>query len=124
MKYLSIYRPDEKTAGVPPSKERMAEMGKLIEESTKAGTLLVTGGLLPISKGGARVRCSGDEIKVIDGPFSEAKELIGGFAVLEATSREEAIEMARRFLKVAGDGESELHQIMEPGVDFASCNGN
>ncbi len=117
MKFLSIYRPDEKTAGVPPSNERMAEMGKLIEESMKAGTLLVTGGLLPISKGGARVRCSGGEIKVVDGPFTEAKELIGGFAVVEARSRDEAIEMTRRFLKIAGDGESELHQIMEPGAE-------
>jgi hypothetical protein len=96
----------------------MAEMGKLIEESMKAGTLLLTGGLLPISKGGARVRVSGGEISVLDGPFAEAKELIGGFAVIEAKSKEDAIEMTRRFLKVAGDGETELHQIMEPGVDF------
>jgi hypothetical protein len=118
MKYLSIYRPDEKIAGVPPSEEKMAEMGKLIEESMKAGTLLATGGLLPISKGGVRVRRSGGEISVLDGPFAEAKELIGGFAVIEAKSKEDAIEMTRRFLKIAGDGESELHQIMEPGADF------
>jgi hypothetical protein len=124
MKFLSIYRPDEKIAGVPPSKEHMAEMGKLIEESMKAGTLLATGGLLPIGKGGARVRRSGGEIAVIDGPFTEAKELIAGFALVEAKSKDEAIEMARRFLKVAGDGETELHQIMEPGVDFPNCNGN
>jgi hypothetical protein len=118
MKYLSIYRPDEKTAGVPPSEEKMAEMGKLIEESMKAGTLLVTGGLMPISNGGARVRRSGGEIAVVDGPFTEAKELIGGFALVEAKSKDEAIEMTRRFLKVAGDGETELYQIMEPGADL------
>jgi hypothetical protein len=53
----------------------------------------------------------------MDGPFTEAKELIAGFALLEAKSKEEAIEMARRFLEIAGDGETELHQIMEPGVD-------
>ena len=118
MKFLSIYRPDEKTAGRPPSKEHMAEMGKLIEESMKAGTLLATGGLLPISKGGARVRRSGGDISVLDGPFAEAKELIGGFAVIEAKSKEDAIEMTRRVLKVAGDGETELHQVMEPGVEL------
>jgi hypothetical protein len=84
----------------------------------KTGTLLTTGGLLPIAKGGVRVRRSGGEISVLDGPFAEAKELIGGFAVIEAKSKEDAIEMTRRFLKVAGDGETELHQIMEPGVDF------
>jgi hypothetical protein len=119
MRFLSIYRPDKKTAGVPPSKEHMAEMGKLVEEGTKAGTLLATGGLLPISKGGARIRCSGGEITVIDGPFTESKELIAGFAIIKAKSKEEAIEGARRFLKIAGDGESELRQIMEPEGDFA-----
>jgi hypothetical protein len=117
LKFLSIYTPDEKRAGVLPTEEQMAEMGQLIEESMKAGTLLATGGLLPISKGGARVRRSGTDITVVDGPFTETKELIAGFALLQAKSKEEAIEMTRRFLKVAGDGETELHQIMEPGVD-------
>jgi hypothetical protein len=119
MRFLSIYTPDKKISGVPPSKEHMAEMEKLVEEATKAGTLLATGGLLPISKGGARVRCSGREITVIDGPFTESKELIAGFAILQAKSKEEAIEGTRRFLKVAGDGECELRQIMEPEGDFA-----
>jgi hypothetical protein len=73
--------------------------------------------LVPISKGGARVRRSGGEIAVVDGPFTEAKELVGGFALVEAKSKDEAIEMARRFLKVAGDGETELYPIMEPGAD-------
>lgn len=121
MKFLSIYTPDKRSAGDPPSKEHMAEMGKLIEESMKSGILVSTGGLLPISKGGACVRRSGGEITVMDGPYTETKELIGGFAVLEAKSREEAIEMARRFLKIAGDGESELRQMMEPG-EMPECD--
>ncbi len=118
MKFLTIYTPDKKTAGVPLSKEHMAEMGKFIEESKKSGELLATGGLLPISKGGACVRSSGGKITVTDGPFTEAKELIAGFALLELKSKEEAIESCKRFLKVAGDGESVIYQIMEPAGDF------
>lgn len=114
MKFLSMYTPDPKTAAGPPSKEHMEEMGKLIEESIKSGVLRETGGLLPVSKGGARVRRSGGEIAVIDGPFTESKELVAGFAVLETKSKEEAIDITRRFLKVAGDGECELRQMMGP----------
>jgi hypothetical protein len=112
MKFLSLYTPDAKKAGVPPSKEHMAEMGKFIEESTKSGLLLATGGLLPCSTGGARVRSSDGKITVLDGPFTESKELICGFALLETPSREAAIEAVTRFLRIAGDGESELRQIM------------
>jgi hypothetical protein len=113
MKFLSIYAQDQKSPG-SMSGAQMAEMGKLIEETKKSGALVLTGAILPVSKGGARVRASGGAISV-DGPFTEAKELVGGFAIMEAKSREEAIEMATRFLKIAGDGECELHQLMEPG---------
>ncbi|MGA2577628.1 MAG: YciI family protein [Bryobacteraceae bacterium] len=114
MKYLSLYTPAPRPAGIPPSPAYMAEMGKFIEESMKSGILLATGGLMPIAKGGARMRSSGGEIAVIDGPFAETKEFAGGFAIMQAKSREEAVEMVRSFLKVAGDGECEVHQIMEP----------
>lgn len=120
MKFLSLYKPAGNRAGTPPSPEHMAEMGKLVEESINAGVLLATGGLLSRAKGGAIVRRSGSEFTVTDGPFTETKELIGGFAVLEAKSKEEAIELSRNFLKVAGDGETELHQIMEPAFGFSS----
>ena len=112
MKFLSIYRPSETTAGTPPSQEKMAEMGKLVEEMTKAGTLLATGGLLPISNGGFRIRSSGGKITLTDGPFTESKEMVAGFGILEAKSKEEAIELSKQFLKIAGDGESEIRQIM------------
>ena len=105
MRYFALYTPSRRT---PPNQESMAGMGKLIEESMKSGALLATGGLMPIANGGARVRRSGDEIAVIDGPFVETKELTGGFAILQAKSREEAIEMVRTFLKIAGDGKSEM----------------
>ena len=115
MRFLSIYR--NKESNEPPTQQRMAEMGKLIEEMTKAGTLLATEGCLPSSKG-ARVRCSGEKLTVTDGPFTEAKEVVGGFALLQAKSKAEAVELTKRFLKVAGDGECELRQIFE-AADFS-----
>ncbi len=118
MKFLSIYKTAERNT--PPSKEEMAAMGKLIEEGMKAGWLLGTEGCLP-SALGARVRRSSGKISVTDGPFTEAKEVVGGFAILKANSKEEAIQLAKNFLQVAGEGECELRQIYEPGG--ATCAG-
>jgi hypothetical protein len=95
----------------------MAEMGKLIEEMVKAGVLLATEGCQPSAKG-ARVRLTNGKITVTDGPFTETKELVAGFALIQAKSKEEAIEWTTRFLHVAGDGESEIRQIFDP-TDFA-----
>src|SRR5260221_8721009 len=110
MKFLSIYKTAERNA--PPSQEEMAKMGKLVEEGMKAGWLLGTEGCLP-SALGARVRNSGGNLTVTDGPFTEAKELVGGFAILRANSKEEAIQLAKDFLKVVGTGEGELLQLYE-----------
>jgi len=110
MRFLSIYKTVERS--FPPSQEEMSKMGKLIEESMKAGTLLATEGCLP-SALGARVRISGDKVTVTDGPFTESKELIAGFALLQANSKEEAIDIAKQFLQVVGAGECELRQIFE-----------
>jgi len=112
MRFLSIYKHVERAA--PPSQEEMATMGKLVEEGFKAGWLLATEGCLP-TKFGARVRSSGGKLSVTDGPFTESKEIVGGFAILKANSKEEAIELARQFLRVAGDGECELRQVYEAG---------
>ena len=87
-------------------------MGKLVAEGMQAGWLLGTEGCLP-SKLGARVRNSSGQLTVTDGPFTESKEVIGGFAILRANSKEEAIQLAKDFLRVAGDGECELRQIYE-----------
>ena len=110
MKFLSIYKTAER--GVPPSQEEMDAMGKLIEEGFRAGWLISTEGCLP-SKLGARVRRAGPKVSVTDGPFTESKEIVGGFALLNVSSKEEAIELTKKFLKVAGDGECELRQIYE-----------
>jgi hypothetical protein len=87
-------------------------MGKLIEEGMKAGWLVATEGCLP-SALGARVRISDGKTSVTDGPFTESKELVGGFAILKANSKAEAIELAKHFLSVVGTGECELRQVYE-----------
>ena len=110
MKFLSIYKTVERNA--PPSQEEIAKMGKLVEEGMKAGWLLATEGCLPTALG-ARVRNSNGKVTVTDGPFTEAKEVVGGFAILRANSKQEAIQLARDFLQVAGEGECELRQIFE-----------
>ena len=117
MRFLSIYKTRE--TGVPPTAEEMSRMGELIEEMTQAGVLLATEGCLPSARG-ARVRRAGDSYTVVDGPFTEAKEIVGGFALLEASSREHAIELTRRFLQVAGEGECEIRQLYEAG-DAGGC---
>jgi hypothetical protein len=114
MRFLSIYKTAERPT--PPTPEEMAAMAKLIEEGMKAGWLLATEGCLPTSLG-AKVRRSSGKLSVTDGPFTEAKEVVGGFAILKTNSKEEAIDLARKFLEVAGDGECELRQIYEPGAE-------
>jgi hypothetical protein len=113
MKFLAVYRPAA-PEGTPPSQEHIGKMGELIQEMTNAGVLLATEGCLPSSKG-VRVRRSGQKVTVTDGPFAETKELIAGFALFQVQSKEEAIEWTKRFLEVAGDGESEIRQVFEGG---------
>ena len=117
MRFLCLYKPavDE---GIPATQQEIAEMGALIEDMTKSGVLLATEGCQPSSKG-ARVRLSKGKLTVTDGPFAETKELIGGFAIIQAKSKEEAIELTKRFLKVAGDGESEIRLLHDAG-DFCA----
>ena len=117
MRFLMIYTPDDPVmrrheAGEPPTPQEIAEMGKLMEDWTKAGVLLSAEGCQPSSKA-ARVKKSGKDIKATDGPFAEAKEVVGGLAIVQAGSRAEAIEWAKKFLDVAGDGETRIFQLYE-----------
>jgi hypothetical protein len=89
-------------------------MGKRIEEGMKAGFLLAVEGCMP-SALGARVRLSNGKLSVTDGPFTETKEVVGGLAILQANSKEEALERAKQFLSFAGDGECEFRQLFEAG---------
>ena len=119
MRFLSIYKHVE--TNTPPSREHMEKMGKLVEDAMKAGWLLATEGCLP-SAMGARVRRAGDNTTVAAGPFADAKEVTGGFAILQAKSKEEAIELTKGFLALAGDGECELRQLYTPGDEMTGCS--
>jgi len=101
MRFLSMIRVDEKT-GQKPSQRLMDEMGKLMEEMIRDGSLVTTAGLRP-TKEGVRVRSNHGKLSMTEGPFTETKEVIGGYAILEAKSKEEAIELTKRFLEVHGD---------------------
>ncbi|MFD0504885.1 YciI family protein [Streptomyces chiangmaiensis] len=98
-RYLSLVRIDETTAPGGPSPELMERMGELIEEVTKAGVMLDTAGLMPTAQG-TRVHWAGGKISVTDGPFTESKEVIGGYAIMQCKDMAEAIEWAKRFVKV------------------------
>jgi hypothetical protein len=116
MRFLSIVRIDE-NSGLQPSPKLMADMGTLMEELTREGKLVHTAGLTPTVEG-TRIRLSGGKLSVVDGPFTEAKEVIGGYALLETASREEALEITKRFLRVHGDEwnvECEVRQLMTHG---------
>jgi hypothetical protein len=110
MRFLSIYQSVETEH--PPAPEEMERLGKLIEEGMKAGYLLGVEGCLPSSRG-ARVRLDNGKVTVVDGPFTEAKEVVGGFAILQAKSKAEAIEHVRKFLFVAGDGVCEVRELYD-----------
>lgn len=101
MRYLSMIRIDERTAQ-KPTERLMNDMGKLMEEMTAAGKLVRTAGLRPTSEG-FRVRLQDGKLSTVDGPFTETKEVIGGYAILEADSRQEAVELTERFLLIHGD---------------------
>jgi hypothetical protein len=110
MRYLGYTLGDESVPIPPPSPNLMEEMGKFVEEATKAGVLLATGGLAPTSEG-TKVTYLNGEFTVVDGPFAEAKELIGGWALMEVRDKDEAIEWTKRFLTVVGEGESTIRPV-------------
>lgn len=101
MKFLSMIRVDE-NSGRAPSEQLQADMGKLIEEWSRKGKLVRTAGLRP-TREGFRVRSRHGEVSSTDGPFTETKEVIGGYAIIEAEDRAEALELTRRFLEIHGD---------------------
>jgi len=119
MRFMTLYKPGRET-DAPPTEEEMAAVGQLIEDMAKAGVLIATDGLKS-SVHGARVRIENGKFTVTDGPFAETKELIAGYAILQAASRAEAIELSKRFLQVMGEGESEVRLMHDqPAFDVAS----
>ena len=124
MRFMMIVKSAERS-GLPP-KPLMDAIGKLSEEAAQAGTMVGSGGLGPTALG-ARVRLSRGKLSVIDGPFIETKEVIGGYAQFDLTSKEEAIKSAVKFMDLRKqhwpdwEGETEVRQMFGP-EDF-SCKG-
>lgn len=122
MRFMMIVKANKDfEAGRPPEPKLMEAVGKLAEEAFARGIMVDTGGLAPSSMG-ARVKVAGGKVTVIDGPFAEAKELVGGYAIMELPSREEAIQEGRRFMQLHRDvmgptyeGELEIRPILGPG---------
>lgn len=118
MRFMIMFRNDgDSEVDVPPCLD-LAEMGSFIDDLTRAGVLLGYEGLKPSEKG-ARVRMAGGRRAVTDGPFTEAKELIAGFALVRLPSRDAAIDLAEQFLRIAGQGSAEVREAFEPAVEAA-----
>lgn len=121
MKYLTFIRHSESFRQAGPPRALLEAMGQFVQKSMKEGTLVDTGGLLP-SKEGARIRLAGGKITVTDGPFTESKEVIGGWAILQASSKAEALRLATEFMELHRkywpefEGESELRPMFDPGM--------
>ena len=111
MRFISIFT--HEPTNRPPTQAEMAAMGKLIEEAMKEGWLLATEGV-SFGSTGVRVHRSAEgKVAVTDGPFTEAKEVIGGYALLKAESQEEVVRLTKRFLEVAGQGTCEIYRLFE-----------
>lgn len=110
MRFWMTFSGDNTT---PPGPEKLAELHQFGVRMQEAGILIDSGGILPPSKG-ARLRLEGDTFTVTDGPFPEIKELILGYALVEVKDRDHAIEVARQFMAVAGDGVGEIRQLFGP----------
>jgi hypothetical protein len=117
VRYFSTYQPAHQG---PPSPEHMAKMGQIVETAVQEGRLIATGGLGPASQG-ARVRYAGSKRTVTDGPFAEAKELVAGWAVLRASSKDQIAEQIKTFLEQGGDGECEVRLLFEES-DFPASD--
>ena len=115
---MMVKHPEGKNSG-PPPKALMDAMDHIIQEAAKNGTMVITGGLAPTAQS-HRVRLSGGKISVIDGPFTEAKEVVGGFAIMNFKSKEEALEAAKDFMDLhrqhwpGWEGETEVRQLYGP----------
>ncbi|HEX8675505.1 MAG TPA: YciI family protein [Longimicrobium sp.] len=110
MRYMIMFKTEKDFEGIPACKD-LAQMGVFMQELKEKGVLLATEGLHP-SERGARVRLAGGKLNVTDGPFAEAKELVAGFALVEVPTKEDAVQLAGQFLGVAGEGTSEVREVI------------
>jgi len=112
MKFFMKTTPDASAPPTPPSPELMAEMGTFIEDSFRNGTLVATGALDPRTK---RIEHRGGSFTITDGPYAEAKEAVVGWAIVNAASEADAIELSKRFWAIVGDGTGTIQRIYDPG---------
>jgi hypothetical protein len=112
MKFLMTYAQGADVP--PPTPEKMAAIGAVTEKNVKSGVVVMTGGLVRPTRG-IQIQCHSGKVTVTDGPFAETKELIDGFALVEVSSKEEAIRVATEFMQVAGDGTGEILQVFDQG---------
>ena len=110
MRYICVYQAQETSA--PPDPKEMAAVGNLIAEMNKAGVLLATEGFAP-SANGFRLRAEGGKVSVTDGPFTETKELLTGYCLIQVKSKAEAVEWSKRFMSIMGKGLSEVRLLSE-----------
>ena len=113
MRFFGYTLGDESVPVPPPSPEDLERMGKFVEDATKAGVIVATGGIGPTAMG-AKVSLNDGQFVVVDGPFAEAKELIGGWALMECRDKDEAVEWSKRFLGVLGQGEVRVRPVFGP----------
>jgi len=113
MRYISIFRAPTATANHPPNPKMFEQMQVFMAECVRAGVLLHTEGFGPSSPNDLKVRYENNQFTITDGPFAEAKEVIGGFALMQTKTKAELIEWTRKFLQICGPGECEIHQIAD-----------
>jgi len=113
MKFLLTYQQDPNQA--PPTPEKMSAIGALTDKHMKSGVIVMTGGLVRPTKG-IQLRCQTGKVSITDGPFAESKELIDGFALVEVSGRDQAIQLATEFMQIAGDGTGEILQVFDSGA--------
>jgi hypothetical protein len=112
MRYMIMFKADKDTEDTGPACFLNPDMGRFIGELREQGVLVHTEGLKPSYEMGARVRRSAGKVTITDGPFAEAKELVAGFVLVEVPSREAAVELAGRFLEIAGDAAAEVREVI------------
>ncbi len=114
MRFLAYTLGDESAMPTEPhAPEVYEETGKFVEEATKAGVIVATGGIAPTAMG-VKISLKDGEFSVVDGPFTEAKEIVGGWALIECRDMPEAVEWSKRFLNVLGEGESRIRPVFGP----------
>ena len=125
-KYMIMFKADSDTEAVAPACMVLPDMGQFIEALREEGVLIATEGLKPSTSNAARVRRSGGKVTVTDGPFTEAKELIAGFVLVEVPSKDAAVELTHRFLEIAGDAAAEVREVFDSPheiIEFTSRIG-